>query len=435
MKWSELTLKERKQIYDAVRADNPNSSYFDIKEQFDSIPAYEDGGKKKLPNNVQLPPAYTPGTPEYFKRQADISGRVEMVQPEAYLTPAGYVKDAITTAEDVERGDYGSAAVSALMNLIPLGVGKGFKKIKSKVSEYLNAPITVKSASYAEPFAPTITKKRGKLKNKPTEEEEINEVKRQARNRGAYNSEIDKTFDDAIFSDPETFFLTKAVDDAYGTKYRNAYSKMYMGSRRSRNSYLSWGATDKNDYGKVIMRNGKDNQLPTDFEDYQMLLDADTYMPGTANHELGHIADGLAGSTRYVDIDSGKDYITNPYLRFLTDPSNAYSSAELNRMGLNSVAKNRDYLLNPTEAKSHMLTLKRALRQSGDINSWTSTVTEDMVQNYFKRPNANRMIKNQYDLYRNKQSYIDRLNKLTPMEILPPALIPLAGYELNNENQ
>lgn len=47
MKWSELTLKERKQIYDAVRADNPNASYFDIKERFDSIPEYEDGKKSE----------------------------------------------------------------------------------------------------------------------------------------------------------------------------------------------------------------------------------------------------------------------------------------------------------------------------------------------------------------------------------------------------
>lgn len=50
MKWSDLTLKERKQIYDAVRAENPNASYFDIKSQFDLIPEYEDGGihiKKK----------------------------------------------------------------------------------------------------------------------------------------------------------------------------------------------------------------------------------------------------------------------------------------------------------------------------------------------------------------------------------------------------
>lgn len=40
MKWKDLSLKERKQIYDSVRANNPDATYFDIKEQFDSIPTY-----------------------------------------------------------------------------------------------------------------------------------------------------------------------------------------------------------------------------------------------------------------------------------------------------------------------------------------------------------------------------------------------------------
>lgn len=40
MKWKDLSLKERKQIYDSVRVNNPDATYFDIKEQFDSIPAY-----------------------------------------------------------------------------------------------------------------------------------------------------------------------------------------------------------------------------------------------------------------------------------------------------------------------------------------------------------------------------------------------------------
>lgn len=97
MKWSDLTLKERKQIYDAVRAENPNTSYFDIKSQFDSIPGYEDGGKKIVPPKEL---GLTPGTPEYYKRQQQISGKAELVQPEAYITPAGYIKDAITTFVD-----------------------------------------------------------------------------------------------------------------------------------------------------------------------------------------------------------------------------------------------------------------------------------------------------------------------------------------------
>lgn len=33
MKWKDLSLKERKQIYDSVRVNNPGATYFDIKEQ------------------------------------------------------------------------------------------------------------------------------------------------------------------------------------------------------------------------------------------------------------------------------------------------------------------------------------------------------------------------------------------------------------------
>ena len=34
MKWKDLSLKERKQIYDSVRVNNPDATYFDIKEQY-----------------------------------------------------------------------------------------------------------------------------------------------------------------------------------------------------------------------------------------------------------------------------------------------------------------------------------------------------------------------------------------------------------------
>jgi hypothetical protein len=45
-----------------------------------------------------------------------------------------------------------------------------------------------------------------------------------------------------------------------------------------------------------------------------------------------------------------------------------------------------------------------------------------------------KMVKNQYDLYRNKNEYIDRLNKLIPMEILMPlGGAGFVGNELNKE--
>lgn len=463
MKWKDLSLKERKQIYDSVRVNNPGATYFDIKEQFDSIPAYEDGGKSivdevnksdanfvqrlKSPTRQTIPnwedqyrvlpweksvsthklsvwdnangggiivpdvqevngklidftrPPYnnraaienalktgdyvdlpkfedalwytenykryyprfedggknknvpvlpkelglTPGTPEYLERQKRISGSANVVQPEAYITPAGYIKDAVNFIEDLGKGDYAGAAMDAVLNLIPWGVGKGIKKLKSKVGRIVEG--TEIDGASVHSFAPTQTKKKTKKK---TEED--------------YDSEF------------------------------------------------------------------------TDINDYSVILDNNIYMPGTANHELGHVADGLAGSRKIQDFDSGKEYITNTYLNYLANSNNTYSSAELRKMGLFDAAGSRSYLLNPTEAKSHMLTLKRSLKDSGKITNWSTPVDENMILEYMRNPTSNKMVKNQYDLYRNKNEYIDRLNKLIPMEILMPlGGAGFVGHELNKE--
>lgn len=343
MKWKDLSLKERKQIYDSVRVNNPGATYFDIKQQFDSIPTYEDGKDESVAASFSLPevtiyPQNRTGTPEYFERQRKISGAVNTVQPEAYITPAGYIKDAVNFIEDLGKGDYAGAAIDAALNLIPWGVGKGIKKLKSKVGRIVEG--TEIDGASVHSFAPTQTKKKTKKKN----------------------------------------------------------------------------------------------VLPTDINDYNIILDNNIYMPGTANHELGHVADGLAGSRKIQDFDSGKEYITNTYLNYLANPNNAYSSAELRKMGLFDAAGSRAYLLNPTEAKSHMLTLNRSLKDSGKITNWSTPVDEKMILEYMRNPTSNKMVKNQYDLYRNKNEYIDRLNKLIPMEILMPlGGAGFAGYELNKE--
>lgn len=361
MKWKDLSLKERKQIYDSVRANNPDATYLDIKQQFDSIPAYQDG-KGKTINKADLPPEYRTGTPEYFERQRKISGAVNTVQPEAYITPAGYIK----TEEDYDS--------------------------------------------------------------------EFSEVLRKDRNSKKYQQEISRTIEQAIFPDERTRELVENVDKTYGTNYKRAYSNIAYKDMTKRGSYVKWGDTDKDGYGQINIKNIKDNVLPTDINDYNIILDNNIYMPGTANHELGHVADGLAGSRKIQDFDSGKEYITNTYLNYLANPNNVYSSAELRKMGLFDAAGSRTYLLNPTEAKSHMLTLKRSLKDSGKITNWSTPVDEKMILEYMRNPTSNKMVKNQYDLYRNKNEYIDRLNKLIPMEILMPlGGAGFAGYELNKE--
>ena len=434
MKWKDLSLKERKQIYDSVRVNNPDATYLDIKQQFDSIPAYEEG-KGKTINKEDLPPEYRTGTPEYFERQRRISGAATPIQPEAYITPAGYIKDAVNFIEDLGKGDYAGAAVDAALNLLPWGVGKTLKKFKKRLGRAIEGTDTYTTESYAEPFTPTITKKKNKSKvSKPSEEVEASETVRLARNRNKYESEISKSIEDAVFPDSDTYNLLNYVDNAYGTNYKNAYSNIAMRDMTNRGKYLSWGTPQNNAYGNTTFKVNGDGSTSKAIQDYQMILNADSYMPGTANHELGHIADGLAGSRKIVDFDSGGEYITNPYLNYLANPNNAYTAAELRKMGMHSTAGNRSYLLNPIEAKSHMLTLKRSLKDSGKIHDWSSPVDESMVLEYINSPTPNKLIKDQYNLYRNKNEYIERLNKLIPMEILMPlGGAGVIGNELNKQ--
>lgn len=398
MKWSDLSFKEKKQIYDSIKAQNPDTTYLDIKSQFDSIPAYEDGGKKIMPPKEL---GLTPGTPEYYKRQQQISGKASTVQPEAYITPAGYVKDAINFVEDLSNGDYTGAAVDAAvdaaLNIIPWGVGKTLKKFKSKVGRLIEGTDEYATSSYAEPFTPTITKPI-KAKRTPSGERNYNPAKppkdieaqaamlqdtwyREAVNKNQYSNEILRSVDQALYPDEDTCKLVREIDKAYNTNYEKAYSDM----------------------------------------------------PGTANHELGHMADGIAGSIKY-EAEPGVDYITNPYLRYLADPDNTYTTKELRDAGFHSAAKNKRYLLNPTESKSHMLTLKRALKDSNKISKWSDPVDENMILDYFRSGRANGAVRNQYDLYIDKQRYIDRLNRLVPMEWLLPT-IGLGGAEFLREKQ
>lgn len=395
------------------------------------IPAYEDG-KGKTINKADLPPEYRTGTPEYFERQRKISGAVNTVQPEAYITPAGYIKDAVNFIEDLGKGDYTGAAMDAVLNLIPWGVGKGIKKLKSKVGRMVEG--TEIDGASVHSFAPTQTKKKTKKKTEEDYDSEFSEVLRKDRNSKKYQQEISRTIEQAIFPDERTRELVENVDKTYGTNYKRAYSNIAYKDMTKRGSYVKWGDTDKDGYGQINIKNIKDNILPTDINDYSVILDNNIYMPGTANHELGHVADGLAGSRKIQDFDSGKEYITNTYLNYLANSNNTYSSAELRKMGLFDAAGSRSYLLNPTEAKSHMLTLKRSLKDSGKITNWSTPVDENMILEYMRNPTSNKMVKNQYDLYRNKNEYIDRLNKLIPMEILMPlGGAGFVGHELNKE--
>lgn len=570
MKWSDLTLKERKQIYDAVRAENPNASYFDIKSQFDLIPEYEDGVSsinlneqwrkpvgggmprwekanedfKKLlsglnktigtaltgaslattgiwnaarllnigkgstwrlaaaknaltgskaglaadignfieeptvTNGVQVglskvgskdltttsnkiintistgfdfddltkvptyedggkkvkPPkelGLTPGTPEYYKRQQQISGKAELVQPEAYITPAGYIKDAITTAEELEKGNYGNAAVSTLMNAIPWGVGKGLRKIKSRVSNTLNTPIEIHSSMVdeypsilAEKARSKTSKNKKKVKEESDYDSEFSEVIRRDRNIKKYEKEINKTIEDAVLPDKKTYELVKGIDTAYGTDYLDAYKRIAARDMTNRGKYIKYAELPGNKNAKISRVRDVQDYGPV-VDDYVITIDPLQYLPGTANHELGHLADQLASDAN------------NRYLTYLLDEGNIMGPGELRNKGININPNMQAYLLDPSESKSHMLHLKRALVNEGKIHDWSSKVNQNTIEDFLFDPRNTGVVNNanklQYNMYRNKSRFVDRINNLTPMEFITPLLLPVAGYEINKE--
>lgn len=281
-----------------------------------NIPAYEEGGKKIMPPKEL---GLTPGTPEYYKRQQQISGKAELVQPEAYITPVGYIKDAITTAEELEKGNYGNAA---------------------------------------------------------------------------------------------------------GTDYLDAYKRIAARDMTGRGKYIKYAELPGNKNAKISRVRDVQDYGPV-VDDYVITIDPLQYLPGTANHELGHLADQLASDAN------------NRYLTYLLDEGNIMGPGELRNKGININPNMQAYLLDPSESKSHMLHLKRALVNEGKIHDWSSKVNQNTIEDFLFDPRNTGVVNNanklQYNMYRNKSRFVDRINNLTPMEFITPLLLPVAGYEINKE--
>lgn len=357
MKWKDLSLKERKQIYDSVRANNPDATYFDIKEQFDSIPTYEDG-KGKTINKADLPPEYRIGTPEYFERQRKISGAINAVQPEAYITPAGYIKDAVNFIEDLGKGDYTGAAIDAALNLIPWGVGKTIKKIKKKVGRAIEGTDAYTAESYAEPFTPTITKKKGKkVKTEADYDQEFAEVKRKYNNMQEYDKELSKITNDLFMPTDGSVETLEKVDKAYGTNYKKAASTIAFQDMANRGKYVKhqqmYDSAGNPIYGRTT---GKVDQ-PT-IEDMTISLNPDYYLEGTANHEISHLADALVNKAHSADA-------TNNYMEYLLDRDNIMSYNEIRQSLMDVNPNTYRYLTTPSENKAHMIQLKRGMQKEG----------------------------------------------------------------------
>lgn len=553
MKWKDLSLKERKQIYDSVRANNPDATYFDIKEQFDSIPEYEDGGKSivdevnksdanfvqrlKSPTRQTIPnwedqyrvlpweksvsthklsvwdnangggtivpdvqevngklidftrPPYnnraaienalktgdyvdlpkfedalwytenykryyprfedggknknvpvlpkelglTPGTPEYLERQKRISGSANVVQPEAYITPAGYIKDAMNFVEDLREGDYINAGIDAALNLIPWGVGKTIKKIKKKVGRAIEGTDAYTAESYAEPFTPTITKKKKgkKVKTEADYDQEFAEVKRKYNNMQEYDKELSKITNDLFMPTDGSVETLEKVDKAYGTNYKKAASAIAFQDMANRGKYVKhqqmYDSAGNPIYGRTT---GKVDQ-PT-IEDMTISLNPDYYLEGTANHEISHLADALVNRVHNADA-------TNNYMEYLLDRDNIMSYNEIRQSLMDVNPNTYRYLTTPSENKAHMIQLKRGMQKEGLINNWTDPITQDKIEEYlsYRSKYANRVnpvLRTLYDIRPDKQGFINRMNNLTPIEWAVPLGLPMFfGEEQENK--
>lgn len=462
MKWSELTLKERKKIYDTVRAENPDATYFDIKSQFDSIPAYEDGGKKKIEPPKEL--GYTPGTPEYAARQQRISGRAEVIQPEAYVTPAGYVKDAVNVVEDVIRGDYGGAVLDAAANILPWGTGKLIKKFKTGVHKTAGAinessPSKMYSTNFVEPFTPTITTRKGKTRMSDVDaaiaKQKLQEAtdlasgkKARAENISKYEKEIGQVVWDSF--DPTDWYMIERIksnDKLFGTNYEQAYRNILKQDLRNRGNYVEWdlgrkGAAKDIGYDEIMPPNQnaytdlkpaarkkleKNPDYKPTADDFVIKINADSYVPGVANHELSHLADAL-------ETGSFRDNMNNKYMEWLLDRDNILTPPQMQMRGLGRMSSSDfEYLTRPTEAKAHMINLRRGLLQKGKIGTYLQPVSKELVEDALNTNllNNTTLIK-QYQMYNNKDRFIQRLNNLNPMSLIPLGYLP---FGLTNQEE
>ena len=408
MKWSDLTLKERKQIYDAVRAENPNTSYFDIKSQFDSIPEYEDGimltntdkgyvdWKSKLASNLKnetygydLYGAYKSGAQQQLEDDGYYHLPTRDPKTNKILKYPSHNTFWLGITEDIKQGYYPQV--------------KDGRPYTVPVYEDGSKKIVPPRELGLTPGTPEYYKRQQQISGRA----ELVQPE-------AYVTPADK----------KTYELVKGIDTAYGTDYLDAYKRIAARDMTNRGKYIKYAELPGNKNAKISRVRDVQDYGPV-VDDYVITIDPLQYLPGTANHELGHLADQLASDAN------------NRYLTYLLDEGNIMGPGELRNKGININPNMQAYLLDPSESKSHMLHLKRALVNEGKIHDWSSKVNQNTIEDFLFDPRNTGVVNNanklQYNMYRNKSRFVDRINNLTPMEFITPLLLPVAGYEINKE--
>lgn len=464
MKWKDLSIKDKKQLYDSIRINNPKASYFDIRRMYDEVPAYEDGGKKVLPNGKELPPEYTAGTPEYYQRQAKISGRAEPVQPESYLTPAGYVKDAISFVENVSEGNYKGAALDAALNVIPWGVGKGLKRFAKGFSKTSGATREVKSPG-TKNYESILTLADHETIGAKDDMSYIPTVEgfskiHTDRVKNLYQRDLNRVMWDVYGPDNYALKQTKRIDKEFGTNYAGTYQKLFkldesqatpyygyvpVGKGNSINMFDVYDFNNSGKHGYVrhsprgetlLNRAIEDGVAPT-FDEHSFKMAFNSGLPydkDVAIHELGHVVDatennGLINFDKYVT-EGVEEHLTNPYLNYLADPGNRKSLDEIKKEGTYINKQAYDYFSDPSEVKSHMLAIRRRLLDDKVIQTLMQPISKEMIDNnIMKLGNPN--FYGFYKMYKDPNRFVERMNKLIPASVVPAVV----GSKVVNEDK
>lgn len=410
------------------------------------VPAYQDGkgSKISLPEN-------TFGTPEYFERQRRISGRANVVQPEVYVTPAGYAKDAMDFVKNVSEGDYTSAIGDVLLNAIPWGVGKGLKNLQSKVRKAVGTTEEVSLDSKNAARTPKVKVKKGKATMSEEDAEVVARRLRKQKNVSLYDKEFSTVLWDAYGPDTYTRDLVKGVDESFGTSYYKAYGKLLHKDMSNRGKYVKYVPKAKGKVGEINYDNdklsidhyGKTEMTPEAWEryhadpdnfvatpdDFVISINTNRFNPGTVAHELSHVTDAIVNN-------EFSPTANNRYLDWLLDRDNTISPAMARSKGIILDQGTYDYLTIPTEAKAHMIQLRRELLEKGEIGTLLQPIDRSMIERHTTGPDIfqNPMLIHQYNMYNNKDRFIQRMNQLIPIEYaVPVGVSGIIGAQMNEQ--
>lgn len=423
---------------------NSISSGFDF-DDLTKVPTYQDGKKSDKPLVVPQSMGYTPGTPEYFKRQQQISGRVDVVQPEAYVTPAGYIKDAINFVDNVKNGNYGDAAIDAALNILPWSIGKGIKKLKSGVSK-ANAAASELESSKA--LSNEFLMGKNDIGFRRTEETYQNlhadRIKKQ------YDADLNRAIWDIYGPDQYALDYTKRIDEEFGTSYADTYNKLFGKDYTQKTAYLDYtpigkapstqnmnyrtlgdtqnGLTTNSPRATYLEEVGNVDGTPyvPTTDDIRMYIDPNKpYDPDVTIHELGHVVD----MTMNGSIESG---YTNKYLDFLSDADNRKSFDELKKEGAYINDKMYEYLSIPSEVKSHMLAIRRRMLKEGKLKTLMEPISKENLEENLPKLGSDKLYK-LYHMYKDKNRFVDRMNKLIPASVVPIGVATSIGKEKDNK--